>query len=134
MLVETTAAAFGEGRGAAPTTDWKPSRFGANPPPTLDALRSHVGLAILSACGVPVSLATDADGTSQRESWRRFVHGPVVALAANVGAELALKLDTPVSFTFGSLYASDLVGRASALSRLVKASMPLDEARAVCGL
>ena len=134
VLVETTAAAFGEGRGAAPTTDWKPSRFGANPPPTLDALRSHVGLAILSACGVPVSLATDADGTSQRESWRRFVHGPVAALAAIVGGELGRKLDTPVSFTFGSLYASDLTGRAAALGRLVKAQIPLDQAREIAGL
>ena len=135
VLVETTAAAFGEGRGGAPMTDWKPNRFGANPPATLDALRSHVGLAILSACGVAVSLATDADGTSQRESWRRFVHGPVAALAAIVGGELNWKLDTEVSFTFGSLYASDLTGRASALGRLVKqAQMPLDEARVVCGL
>ena len=134
VLLETTAAAFGEGRGAAPTTDWKPNRFGANPPPTLEALRTNVGMAILSACGVPVSLAVAADGTSQRESWRRFVHGPVAALAAIVGAELGRKLDTPVSFTFGSLYASDLVGRSNALARLVKASMPLDEARVVCGL
>ena len=32
VLVETMAAAFGEGRGGAPMTDWKPNRFGANPP------------------------------------------------------------------------------------------------------
>ena len=134
VLVETTAAAFGEGRGAAPTTDWKPNRFGANPPAALDALRTNVGMAILSACGVPVSLATDADGTAQRESLRRFVHVNVAALAAIVGAELGQKLDTPVSFTFAGLYASDLVGRSNALSRLVKATMPLDEARVVCGL
>ena len=134
VLVETTAAAFGEGRGGAPMTDWKPSRFGANPPATLDALRSHVGMAVIAACGVPTALTTDSDGTAQRESWRRFVHGPVAALAAIVGAELGQKLDTPVSFTFGNLYASDLVGRSNALSRLVKATMPLDEARAVCGL
>ena len=134
VLVETTAAAFGEGRGAAPTTDWKPNRFGANPGPVLDLLRTNVGMAILSACGVPVSLATDADGTSQRESWRRFVHGPVAALAAIVGGELGRKLDTPVSFTFGSLYASDLTGRAAALGRLVKAQIPLDQAREIAGL
>ena len=134
VLLETTAAAFGEGRGAAPTTDWKPNRFGANPPPTLDALRSNVSMAILSACGVPVSLATDADGTAQRESWRRFVHGPVAALAAIVGAELGQKLDTEISFRFDNLYAQDLTGRASALGRLVKAQMPLDQAREIAGL
>ena len=135
VLVETMAAAFGEGRGGAPMTDWKPNRFGANPPATLEALRSNVGMAVIAACGVPLALATDADGTSQRESWRRFVHGPVAGLAAIVGAELGRKLDTPVSFTFAGLYASDLTGRAAALGRLVKqANMPLDQARAVAGI
>ena len=135
VLVETTAAAYGEGRGGAPMTDWKPNRFGANPPATLEALRSSVGLAVLSACGVPVSLGlTDADGTSQRESWRRWAHGALAGIAAIIGTELGRKLDTEVSFTFGSLYASDLSGRAASLLRLVKAKMPLDEARAVCGL
>ena len=134
VLVETTAAGFGEGRGGAPQTDWKPNRFGANPPAPLEALRSSVGMAVLSACGVPVSLATDADGTSQRESWRRFVHGPVAALAGIVGAELEVKLGAPVSFGFSDLYASDLTGRSNSLLRLVKAKMSLPEARAVCGI
>ena len=31
-LVETAAAGYGEGRGAAPQADWKPQRVGANPP------------------------------------------------------------------------------------------------------
>ena len=134
VLVETTAAAYGEGRGGAPMTDWKPNRFGANPPDVLAGLRSSVGMAVIAACGVPQALATAADGTSQRESWRRFVHGPVAALGAIVGGELGRKLDTEVSFTFGSLYASDLTGRAAALGRLVKAKMPLDQAKKVCGL
>ena len=135
VLVETTSSGYGEGRGGAPMTDWKPNRFGANPPVTLEALRSRVGMAVLSACAVPVALGMgDADGTAQRESWRRFVHGPVAALAAIVGGELSVKLDTPVSFGFANLYAQDLVGRSSSLARLVKASMPLDEARKVCGI
>ena len=134
VLVETMAAAFGEGRGGAPVSDWKPHRFGADPPDVLEALRSSVGMAVIAACGVPVSLTSTADGTSQRESWRRFVHGPVAALAAIVGGELGRKLDTEVSFRFDNLYASDLTGRAAALGRLVKAKMPLNEARAVCGL
>ena len=134
VLVETTAAAYGEGRGGAPMTDWKPTRFGAAPPDVLDSLRSNVGLAVLSACGVPPALATDADGTSQRESWRRFVLGSVASLAAIVAGELGRKLDTQVQFEFPALYARDLVGRSSALGRLVKAKMPLDEARLVVGL
>ena len=134
VLVETMAAAFGEGRGGAPMTDWKPNRFGANPPDVLEALRSSVGQAVIAACGVPVALATDADGTSQRESWRRFVLGSVAAMGRLVAGELKVKLDTEVSFEFHDLYARDLVGRSAALSRLVKAKMPLDQARAVCGL
>ena len=134
LVVESMGSAWGEGKGAAPTGDWRPHRFGAAPPDVLNLLRTNVGQAVLSACGVPVSLVTDADGTSQRESLRRWVHGPVAALAAIVGGELSVKLDTPVSFGFANLYAQDLVGRSSSLARLVKAQVPLDEARKVCGI
>ena len=73
FLAETTSAGWGEGRGAAPQSDWQPRRIGANPPAVLQGLRRDVFEAVLSACGVPVSLVTDADGTSQRESFRRFL-------------------------------------------------------------
>ena len=134
VLVETAAAAWGEGRGGAPHSDWKTNRFGAEPPDVLDTLRTNVSATVLSACGVPVALVVDSDGTSQRESWRRFILGSVAALAALVGAELHAKLDTEVEFSFHDLYARDLVGRSTALSRLVKAKMDLSEARGVCGL
>ena len=74
-LVETTSSGWGEGRAAGPQFDWKSQRLGANPPQTLAVLRSDAGQAVLGACGVPVSLFTDADGTSQRESWRPFRDG-----------------------------------------------------------
>ena len=35
LLVETTAAAWGDGRAAAPVTDWKQQRMGAHPPEAL---------------------------------------------------------------------------------------------------
>ena len=65
ILTETTSAGWGEGRAAAPMADHKPQRFGAHPPATLPPLRTEAGLSVLSACGVPVSLVTDADGTSE---------------------------------------------------------------------
>ena len=135
LLVETTAAGHGEGMGSAPRDDWKPHRFGANPPATLDALRSNVGAACLTACGVPLSLAmADRDGTAAREGWRRFVLSSCVGLAAILADELRAKLD-PVSFSFNALYAHDLVGRSQALGRLVKqGNMPLAEARVIVGL
>ena len=73
VLVETTASGFDQGKAGAPQKDYVPNRFGASPPDVLPTLRTDAQLAVLNACGVPPSLATDADGTSQRESWRRFV-------------------------------------------------------------
>ena len=51
LLVETTAAAWGEGRAAAPVTDWKQQRIGPDPPAALATLRSDAALAVLDACG-----------------------------------------------------------------------------------
>ena len=68
------------------------------------SLRTEAGLSVLSACGVPVSLVTDADGTSQREAWRRFVMGGVEPLLAIVGQELEAKLETRVTFDLSSLW------------------------------
>ena len=72
-LVETTSAGWGEGMAVAPRQDWISHRFGANPPATLATLRSDSAEAVLAACGVPSALVNDADGTSQREAYRRFV-------------------------------------------------------------
>ena len=38
LLLETTAAGWGEGRSAAPLRDWKPERLGPNPPASLAGL------------------------------------------------------------------------------------------------
>ena len=51
-LVETTSAGFGEGRGAAPMQNWKPRRFGADPPEALRGLRMDVLQAVCLACCV----------------------------------------------------------------------------------
>ena len=134
ILTETTAAGWGEGKMAAPQSDYKPQRFGASPPDTLPSLRSQAAESVLSACGVPVSLVTDADGTSQREAWRRFVMGSVEPLLAIVGQEVAAKLETRVSFDLSALWAHDLAGRASSFKAMVTAGMALDRAAALSGL
>ena len=134
-LVETTAAAWGDGRQMAPRSDYEPKRIGANPPASLAALRSDAALAVLSACGVPVELVTPGDGTGQREAWRRFLHGTVQPVAACVTAELAAKLDTPtLTLGFDKLFASDLSGRARSFQSMVNGGMPLDKAAALAGL
>ena len=49
--------------------------------------------------------------------------------------ELAQKLDTPgLHFTFESLWAHDLPGRAQAFQKLVAGGVPVDEALATSGL
>ena len=106
------AASWGEGKGAAPLSDWSPKRFGADPPEVLEALRSSVGQAVLSACGVPVALATDADGTAARAAWARFVQSSCAGTARIVASELRRKLGVEVEIDFSRLFAHDVTGRA----------------------
>ena len=134
ILAETTAAGGGEGRVAAPQSDWKPQRFGAHPPASLPSLRTEAGMSVLSACGVPVSLVTDADGTSQREAWRRFVMGAVEPLLSIVALEVEAKLETRVTFDLSRLWAHDLAGRASSFKAMVTAGMDVAKAAALSGL
>ena len=62
-IVETTAQGWGEGRGAAPRSDWKPERLGASIPAGNVELWSRRGsTSCLSACGVPPSLADSWSG------------------------------------------------------------------------
>ncbi len=83
---------------------------------------------------MPRALAESADGTAAREGWRRFVMGSVEPLLAIVGAEVARKLETAVSFDLGGLWAHDLQGRASAFQRLVAGGVGVNEALATSGL
>ena len=134
QLVESMAAGYGDGRASAPAGDWKQKRFGAAPPESLGNLQSAAFNAVLSACGVPVSLATDADGTSQRESWRRFVMGSVEPLAGVLSRELSVKLETSVGLSFAGLWAHDAAGRAAAYAKLRQSGMSESEAEQASGI
>ena len=136
LTVETTAGGWAEGKSAAPVQDWKQRRFGADPPETLEVLRSSAGLTVLAACGVPPSLAAlPADGSGQRESWRRFLHGTVAPVAEIAAVELRAKLEVPdLALGFDGLFASDLMGRARAFQSMVKAGLETDRAAALAGL
>ena len=132
VMAETMAAGYGDAAGA-PQADWGQRRIGGEPPDVFRALRSDVGRSVAAACGVPEALIEEADGTAQREAWRRFVHGSVQPVARIVAREIAVKLDA-VAFDFGSLYASDVVGRAAAFSRMVAGGMDVAQAAALSGL
>ena len=132
------------GIGVVPADQWRGRNMGGNPfshygpAPGSDmlALRTQSALDVLAACGVPASLvAANADGTAQREAWRRFVLATIVPVARAVADELRDKLDSPaIALDFTGLYGHDLAGRARALAAMVTAGVPLAAAQTIAGL
>ena len=133
-VVETTAAGWGEGRAAAPRQDYVPQRIGMNPPATVPQIFAAVQSSILAICGVPVELVQIADGTGQREAWRRCLHGTIEPLARLIEHELMRVYARPVSMTFESLFASDIAGRARAFQSMVTGGMSIQDAATASGL
>ena len=133
LLLETSAAAWGEGRQAAPQRDWQASRLGPMPPESMATIRKDAFEAVLAACGTPPSLFVDSDGTSQREAVRRWHLNLVLPLARLVEHELTVKLETPVELKFDS-YALDMVSRATVVAKLTGAGVAPGVALAAVGL
>ena len=134
VLVETTAAAWGEGRDAAPRHDWKSERIGADPPASLPALRSDAATSVLAACGVPPSLILDSDGTAQREASRRWLSTSLQPVADLVALELSAKLETDVSLDFSGQFLHDLQGRAASFQKLIAGGVAVQDALVTSGL
>ena len=110
-------------------------RFGANPPSALVQLADLASREIYAACGVPAVLfAAGGQAAATRESYRQFLHSTVAPLGKLVAAELALKLDNPVTFGWGELRAADISGRARAFQSMVVAGMDLAKAAQLSGL
>lgn len=135
LLVETTAAGWGDGRTAAPQSDWKPRRIGAEPPAVLAQLRGDLADAILGACGVPPGLTRGGgEAAGLREAFRVFAHGTLSPIGKLIAEEASRKLDSDVSLTFGELGAADIQGRARAYKALVDGGMDPDRAARACGI
>ena len=133
MLVETVNSGWGEGKTAAPQSDWKQQRLGPAPPEVMAQLRRDAFEHVLAACGTPPSLFTDSDGTSQREAVRRWHQNTVLPLARMVEREATAKLETPVKLRFDS-YALDMVSRATVVAKLTGAGVAPGVALAAVGL
>ena len=133
LLLETSAAGWGEGRTAAPQRDWQASRLGPMPPESMATIRKDAFEAVLAACGTPPSLFVDSDGTSQRESVRRWHLNLVLPLARLIEHELTAKLETPVALKFDT-YALDMVSRATVVAKLAQAGVPMATALDAVGL
>ena len=134
LLVETVAAGWGEGRGAAPQQDWKSNRLGPMPPESMVRIREDAFAAVLAATGTPPGLfESGADGTAQREALRRWHLNTVLPHARLLQDELAAKLEGDVKLTFDS-YPIDMLSRASVVDKLVRAGVPTATALAAVGL
>ena len=133
QIVDTTAAAWGDGTASAPRADWKSNRLGANPPDSLGKLRSDVKADIFGVYGIPSSI--HGTGGSARESYRQFLSSTIQPLAKLVVEELSAKLDTPtLALDFTELRAADIASRARAYGVLINAGMDQAEAAEATGL
>ena len=97
--------------------DWVSKGIGADAPTELIALRGDLITSVLDACGVPAELTgQQADGTAQRESFRRFATTTVMPLLNGAALEFAKKLDTPgLKIDLAGMYTHDLVGHGTEL-------------------
>ena len=134
LLLETSAAGWGEGKTAAPARDWKAERLGPRPPETMAAIAKQAFAAVLAACGCSMAMFDDSDGTSKREAQRIFLHGTVRPLGRMLAAELSAKLETEIALNFDQLYMHDLAGRAAAFQKLVAGGVAVNEALITSGL
>ena len=132
VFAETTSAGMGDGRAAAPQSDWQARRIGINAPAANVSLRADVEACILAIHGISPSLSqANSDGTAQREAWRRLVFGTIEPISRIIARELADKLESPgLRFTFDALRANDLAGQARAFRGLVGREGSMDTARA----
>lgn len=135
LLVESTAAGWDDGPQHGTRNDWKSERLGPMITDPFRVLWRDIIDATANACGIPAAIIHhDADGTAQREAWRRFATGSVQPVADQLAEVASEALDTDISFGFHALWAHDLQGRATAVDKLVSAGIELEEARRLAGL
>ena len=134
-LVESTSAGWAsDGTQTRPKGDWESRRLGAAPGAALIQLADLASREVFAACGIPLSVVTESEGTGQREGFRRLLHSTITPLAKIVSEELSHKFEVAISLSFDSLFAADLSGRARAFQSLVGGGMDVAKAAALAGL
>ena len=134
LLVETAMAAA-DSPASAPRRDYQVARFGANPPRDLVELRATVTRDVGSACGIPRALLdSTASGQAAREAWRQFISTSVDGLCRRLEAQVLDQLGVKVAIDTSPLGGRDLLGRGATVARLVKAGVPIDDARDAAGI
>ncbi len=134
FLLETTADGMGDGRASSPGRDWVAARLGPAPTQAQVDLAQQSFERMLSACGVPPSLFSNADSQGQREALRRWHLGTVLPLAAMLQDELTEKLAAPVKLTFDR-YPMDQVSRSQVFAKVATAEgISVQQALQIAGL
>ena len=80
-IVDTTAAAWGDGTASAPRQDWGTKRLGASPPDSLGKLRDSVRGDVLGAFGIPNTVF--GSGGAAREAYRQFLASTITPVSKN---------------------------------------------------
>lgn len=127
---QSLAADTGQRRGR----EWEVTRIGARPPMELVELQNVATREVLGACGIPLPMVIDSQGTALREAWRIFLFSTVAPLGRILADELTLKFGQPITIEWDELRASDLAGRARAFQSMVGAGMDINQAAALSGL
>ena len=134
-LVESTSSGWAaDGSQQRPKGDWESRRLGAAPGAPLIAQAELASREVYSACGIPLSVVTEAEGTGQREGFRRLLHSTIMPLGRIVSEELTRKFETDIGLSFDGLFAADLSGRARAFQSLVGGGMDVSKAASLAGL
>ena len=134
-LVESTSSGWAaDGAQTRPKGDWEPRRIGASPGTPLIEQASLASREVFAACGIPLGIVIETEGTGQRESFRRLMHATITPLARIVAEELSAKFETDIGLSFDGLFAADLAGRARAFQSLVGGGMDIAKAAALAGL
>jgi len=133
-VVETARGGWGQGPTQAPRREYDLMRLGPAIPDSSVNLFASARDTVLTACGYPVSLlGVQADGTAQREAWRRYLHGTVAPLG-RILMDAAARAGLDISLNWEDLFASDISGRARAFQSLVGGGMSIEDAARNSGL
>ena len=134
-LVESTSSGWAaDGSQSRPKGDWEGRRLGAAPGAALIQQADLASREVYAACGIPLGVVLDSEGTGQRESFRRLLHSTIMPLGRIVAEELSAKFEADVSLGFDALFAADLSGRARAFQSLVSGGMDVTKSAALAGL
>ena len=135
-IAETLAGGRGAGRESAPQSDWKLQRIGSAFPAASIDLHEKTARMVLSACGVPPTLAAvGGDAAGRREAFREFVFSSLMPQARIVESELQEKLAAPgLRLEFSDMAASDIQGRARSYKAFIDAGMPSADAARIVGV